>query len=209
MSHHIDIPSKFRTLVEASSKGTQCADDCAQVVSTVTKTAGIAYELCCLIDCLAVDNRPTLLLHEGDLENAVPTVWLLGWSRNERTGIHDHGDSEGAIAVIRGIVEDITYTCEPRLNMRDCAKKYLPVNATVRRYLEGSVMTLPYVFTHDMYGRAASTLHRDITVHAYWPPLVEMGYFEERSEKQRLRARQTGIWRKKPDEQRKTTPIST
>lgn len=133
-----------------------------------------------MIDTLHQDRRPTLMLHKGDHKMAVPTVWLLGWSTFEGTDIHDHKTSCAGISVVRGEVSDKLYLTMPGADFVATAQQDegLFALSSERGLREGSTITVPSPYIHEMFGHSRIKEQKDITVHAYWPPLESMNYFK-------------------------------
>ncbi len=129
------------------------------------------------IDKGALAGRPAILLHKGDLEKGVPSVWLLGWNGRQGTDIHDHLSSQVGISVVRGTVENKFSV--PHGDYIEQAKSGKGVVApTVTQFIRaGSTMSIPAPYIHEMKGTARAGLTHDVTVHAYYPPLDRMHYF--------------------------------
>lgn len=87
-------------------------------------------------------------------------AWAICWHADSDTGWHDHDESSGAVAVIKGRVreERLVLGAEPR----------------VRRLGPGETFTVPstaiHRVLHDGDGPA-------LTIHAYSPPLTRMGAY--------------------------------
>lgn len=142
-----------------------------------------------MIDHLPKDARPTLLLHKGDKDLGIPTVWLLGWSTKEGTDVHDHAGSEVGISVLRGEVRERAFGVRGKKLAREVAKAHpegVEVVAHDREVREGSSMSLKDPYIHEVFGKSDDDTHRDVTVHAYFPPLTKMTYFKYDEANQRL-----------------------
>jgi quercetin dioxygenase-like cupin family protein len=83
-------------------------------------------------------------------------AWLLTWLPGQRTGLHDHGGSAGAFAVLGGFVDEA-----------------LPSHGHLltRRYRAGQVRSFGPDHVHEV---AAHTLRRALTLHVYAPRLTTM-----------------------------------
>lgn len=140
-------------------------------------------ELVRMIDELPADKRPTILLHKGDKAKGIPTLWLLGWSKGEGTDIHDHAGSVVGVRVIRGEVNEKVYGL-PYDFHRTAASDKNGVEALVheRNLRAGSTMTIPDPYIHEMFG-SSNIKTRDITLHAYYPPLEKMTYYTHKDGK--------------------------
>jgi predicted metal-dependent enzyme (double-stranded beta helix superfamily) len=89
-------------------------------------------------------------------------VWLICWSQRQDTGFHDHNGSRGAVVVTDGALE------ERRLALGDG-----PIPSVV--YSSGAVFSFGSSHIHDVSqaGPVVAT-----SIHAYSPPLGEMGFYE-------------------------------
>ncbi len=89
-------------------------------------------------------------------------VWLICWSQQQDTGFHDHNGSRGAVVVTDGSLE------ERRLAI-GCG----PTPSVI--YSSGAVFSFGASHIHDVSqtGPIAAT-----SIHAYSPPLGEMGFYE-------------------------------
>jgi predicted metal-dependent enzyme (double-stranded beta helix superfamily) len=92
-------------------------------------------------------------------------VWLIGWPPGNRVEPHDHGDSAGAFTVVRGALTEYRWSADglPRPRVVDT----------------GGVVTIDARVVHDV---VADRAHEDgpaISIHAYSPPLREMGFYSD------------------------------
>jgi mannose-6-phosphate isomerase-like protein (cupin superfamily) len=87
-------------------------------------------------------------------------VWLISWLPGQATGFHDHGESEGAFAVVLGSLEE-----------RDPGEG--------RTVDAGESWTFGRDYVHDV--RNASDAPA-VSVHVYSPPLSSMRRYEETGE---------------------------
>ncbi len=81
-------------------------------------------------------------------------VWLICWMSGQDTGLHDHGDSRGAVAVVRGAVHEERY-----------------VNRKLAHEVEfaaGDTLTFSPAVIHRV---RHSGKEPAVTLHAYSPPL--------------------------------------
>ena len=103
----------------------------------------------------AADERVCIeLRRDDDVE-----VWLICWLPGHDTGFHDHDDARAAITVVQGAVR------EERLSL---------AGAVGETYVPGDTVEVP--------SRAIHRVRHDgdlpsITIHAYSPPLREMGAY--------------------------------
>ena len=87
-------------------------------------------------------------------------AWLICWSEEQDTGFHDHDESAGAIAVIRGRVRDerLAIGAPPQVREFAAPQRFnVPPNAIHRVVHAGDEPA--------------------ITLHAYSPPLTRMGAY--------------------------------
>jgi len=87
-------------------------------------------------------------------------AWLICWSDAQDTGFHDHDESAGAIAVLRGRVRDerLAIGSPPRVREFAAPQRFnIPPNA-IHRVVHAGVEPA-------------------ITLHAYSPPLIRMGAY--------------------------------
>lgn len=176
------VPKKYRDTIEACvNTFGPCESDlhAFRVINHLMWEH--AVELPTLIDRLHPENRPTIMLHEGDKDRGIPTVWLLGWSQHERTGMHGHGESAVAIGVLQGNIVNEDF------------RSFKGQKSYIRK---GSVFTLPEGVIHDVYGMSDDPGQRDVTVHAYWPPLSRMDFYDDNGEYE-------SHWAEDPKEQAK------
>jgi predicted metal-dependent enzyme (double-stranded beta helix superfamily) len=81
-------------------------------------------------------------------------VWLICWMAGQDTGLHDHGDSRGALAVVQGAVH------EERYLHRTLAHEL--------EYAVGETLTFAPAVVHRVRHSGEEPA---VTVHAYSPPL--------------------------------------
>jgi predicted metal-dependent enzyme (double-stranded beta helix superfamily) len=95
------------------------------------------------------------------LLDASVEIWLICWCPTQETGFHDHGGSRGAIAVVQGTLS------ETLPNIGGEHPRAL--------YRTGDCFSFGASHIHDVQhatGDPAASLH------AYSPPLGEMGFYE-------------------------------
>jgi hypothetical protein len=88
-------------------------------------------------------------------------VWLICWCEAQETGFHDHDRSRGAVAVVEGTLRETL----------------LGVDGThpTRTYSAGRRFSFGATHIHDVQGASAQPA---ASLHAYSPPLGEMGFYE-------------------------------
>jgi quercetin dioxygenase-like cupin family protein len=96
------------------------------------------------------------------LETDAYDVWVIAWPPGTRVEPHDHGSSAGAFTVVHGTLTEYRWAPEPR-------------SRTIRT---GEVVTIDARVVHDV---VADRPHDGlaISVHAYSPPLREMGFYSD------------------------------
>jgi hypothetical protein len=108
-------------------------------------------------------------------EDARLDVWVLSWMPGQRTGFHDHGDSGVALGALQGSV------LEHQIRLGA---------ATIERELT------PGRPRHGGAGYIHSVAHAcgepAVTLHAYSPPLVDVGQYRGGPDGALLRVRQHG-----------------
>lgn len=108
----------------------------------------------------STDERWHVRIHQDDDVD----VWLISWTTEQGTELHDHGGSSGAFAVIDGVLNEYVWS--------DADGRGLLVN-NVRR--EGDVVAFGPAYVHDVRN------HREapaVSVHAYSPPIRLMQYYD-------------------------------
>lgn len=101
------------------------------------------------------ENRWSVRLRADDYTD----VWLISWTPDQSTRLHDHAGSLGALTVVTG--ELVEHYWEDGLRTRTLAER------------EGGRFPLGHV--HDVVN--ASDVPA-VSVHAYSPPLTAMHYYE-------------------------------
>jgi predicted metal-dependent enzyme (double-stranded beta helix superfamily) len=102
--------------------------------------------------------RWSMRLHaDDDLD-----LWLISWTPDQSTTLHDHGDSAGALAVVEGRLTELTAGRHDLHRLRR------------RELTPGPVRTFGPRHVHDVIN--ASDVPA-VSVHAYSPPLRSMTYY--------------------------------
>ena len=89
-------------------------------------------------------------------------IWLISWTTEQATQMHDHGGSTGAYTVVTGELSEASWD---------------PIS---RRVIEQSVSAGDTVgfgpsYVHDVRNVRAETA---VSVHAYSPPLTHMNFYD-------------------------------
>ncbi|GAB20874.1 putative cysteine dioxygenase [Gordonia effusa NBRC 100432] len=120
-----------------------------------------------------VNRWATRLQADDDLD-----VWLISWTPNEHTELHDHAGSLGALTVLAGSL------VEYRWNGAGLRRRTLDA---------GDQASFPLGWVHDVVANpdvapstilpaartvTAQTAPVSLSVHAYSPPLTAMSYYE-------------------------------
>ncbi len=117
------------------------------------------------------DRRRYRLLFEDDRVD----IWVLSWMPGQATGFHDHGNSAVALTAARGAV------LERQIRLGD---------ASIERTLTPGATQLGAAgYIHSVTHRAGRPA---VTVHAYSPPLVEVGQYRSGPSGELLREQQHG-----------------
>ncbi|WP_017583002.1 cysteine dioxygenase [Nocardiopsis valliformis] len=101
------------------------------------------------------ENRWSVRLHSDDYTD----VWLISWTPDQSTRLHDHAGSLGALSVVTG--ELVEHYWGGGLRERALAER------------EGGRFPLGHV--HDVINTSDRPA---VSVHAYSPPLTAMHYYE-------------------------------
>ena len=89
-------------------------------------------------------------------------VWLISWTQEQGTQLHDHGGSSGAFTVVSGTLSEAVWTPGAE------------VLAETSRAAGDSVLFGEH-YVHDVRNVHAETA---VSVHAYSPPLTQMNYYD-------------------------------
>ena len=94
------------------------------------------------------------------LEDERLDVWVLSWMPGQATGFHDHGGSNVALTTLQGVV------LERQLRVAE---------ASIERALRpGLVQTGPAGYIHAVNHQSGAPA---VTLHAYSPPLMQVGQY--------------------------------
>ncbi|MBI4433365.1 hypothetical protein HY632_01185 [Candidatus Uhrbacteria bacterium] len=122
---------------------------------------------------------PAVKLLEG-CDGKYPDIWMLGWRGEEGevdgTDIHDHMDSEVAILVHEGDVQEEVLAFDAEEWKQGAAS--MSFHRAERTLKEGSLLTIGAPYLHLVRGRPGQRLA--VTIHGYYPPLDAMQWFEIR-----------------------------
>jgi len=109
------------------------------------------------------------------LEDERLDVWVLSWMPGQATGFHDHGSSNVALTTLQGVV------LERQLRVAE---------ASIERELRpGIVQTGPAGYIHAVNHQSGAPA---VTLHAYSPPLLQVGQYRAGPEGALLREQQHG-----------------
>ena len=117
------------------------------------------------------DRRRYRLLFEDDRLD----VWVLSWMPGQATGYHDHGSSGVALTAVQGAVVER----QIRLGEPSIARTLAP----------GEVQRGPAGYIHAVTHSAGTPA---VTLHAYSPPLVQVGQYRAGPAGELLREQQHG-----------------
>lgn len=109
-------------------------------------------------------------------------LWLISWTEDQGTQLHDHGGSNGAFSVVRGELTESVWVDGP---------------GTLRDHVRhaGDTVVFGEHYVHDVRNTHAPTA---VSVHAYSPPLERMSFYDV--EDHRL-VRLAQLWTDDPEEQ--------
>jgi predicted metal-dependent enzyme (double-stranded beta helix superfamily) len=139
-------------------------------VSSATVAGGLSVrDLCDLVRELADDRERWVALVRHDphqrgvallLRDDQVEVWVLSWMPGQDTGYHDHGGSAAAICVTEGKI------CEERLSFGGP-----PRGQTLD---EDEIGVVPALHIHRVYHAGSVP---SVSIHAYSPPLGDVGTY--------------------------------
>jgi predicted metal-dependent enzyme (double-stranded beta helix superfamily) len=89
-------------------------------------------------------------------------VWLISWTTDQGTQLHDHGGSSGAFTVVSGELTETIWTP---------GAEELADNSRT----EGDTVVFGEHYVHDVRNTKPTTA---VSVHAYSPPLSLMNYYD-------------------------------
>jgi predicted metal-dependent enzyme (double-stranded beta helix superfamily) len=161
------LAAATRALAAAHGAGTLAPGELGSLVEAIAARPGLWQPL-------VIDDRRRrryrLLYEDARLD-----VWVLSWMPGQRTGFHDHGDSNVALTALQGAVLEQ----QIRLGTANSARELRP-----GRCQQGAA------------GYIHSVTHADgepaVTLHAYSPPLVDVGQYRAGPAGELLRERQHG-----------------
>ena len=96
------------------------------------------------------------------LETEAYDVWLIAWPPGTGVEPHDHGASAGAFTFVHGTLTEYRWSPEP----------------SPRRVGTGDVVTIDARVVHDVVADTPQD-GPAISIHAYSPPLREMGFYSD------------------------------
>ncbi|NKY99389.1 cysteine dioxygenase [Nocardiopsis alborubida] len=100
------------------------------------------------------ENRWSVRLRADDHTD----VWLISWTPDQSTRLHDHAGSLGALTVVAG----------------DLVERYWDAGLRERALPDGGGGRFPLGHVHDVVNASDSPA---VSVHAYSPPLTAMHYY--------------------------------
>jgi hypothetical protein len=89
-------------------------------------------------------------------------VWLISWTQEQGTQLHDHGGSSGAFTVVEGVLSEAVWTPGAEV-LHESARS------------AGDSVIFGEHYVHDV-----RNVHPEVavSVHAYSPPLSRMNYYD-------------------------------
>ena len=147
--------------------GTLAPGELRRLVASLAARADL-WEPLVILDPLR--RRYRLLYEDPRLD-----VWVLSWMPGQKTGFHDHGNSSVALTALQGTV------LEQQIRLG---------TASIERELHpGSFQQGPAGYIHSVAHAAGEPA---VTLHAYSPPLIDVGQYRAGPEGELLRERQHG-----------------
>ncbi len=126
----------------------------------------------------------------GVPKKQVPVLWLLGWRKGEATPIHDHVASEVGITVTSGAIGETIFWPE---NSEPLGEGFHgSCRQVTRELLAGSTALVPAPYIHRFEG--TDICDCGVSLHAYWPRLVKMNYYELTGEGDQKQLVFSGSW---------------
>ena len=123
-----------------------------------------------LVVCDRARRRYRLMLEDERLD-----IWVLSWMPGQSTGYHDHGSSNVALTALQGSVLE---------------RQIRVGSASLERELRpGVVRPGPAGYIHSVAHRTGAPA---VTLHAYSPPLVQVGQYRAGPQGVLLREQQRG-----------------
>jgi hypothetical protein len=89
-------------------------------------------------------------------------VWLISWTTDQATQLHDHGGSTGAFTVVTGELSEASW--DP-----------ITGKLTEQPVASGDAVAFGTSYVHDVRNLRAETA---VSVHAYSPPLDHMNFYD-------------------------------
>jgi predicted metal-dependent enzyme (double-stranded beta helix superfamily) len=89
-------------------------------------------------------------------------VWLISWTTEQGTQMHDHGDSAGAFTVVSGELAEAVW--DPTVG-----------GVVERSVASGDAVAFGTSYVHDVRNVGTQTA---VSVHAYSPPLTTMSFYD-------------------------------
>lgn len=106
-------------------------------------------------------NRWSARLHGDEYAD----VWLISWTQQQSTELHDHAGSLGALTVVSGALTESYW------DITDAGEAGLRTH----RLAESTGIGFPVGHVHDVVNLDAEPA---VSVHAYSPPLTAMAYYD-------------------------------
>lgn len=93
-------------------------------------------------------------------------VWLISWTTEQGTELHDHGGSSGAFTVVDGALHEYVWSGP---------KQDAPGALLTKVRGEGETVAFGPHYVHDVRNHFADAA---VSVHAYSPPIRMMNYYD-------------------------------
>src|SRR3954451_12638526 len=108
------------------------------------------------------DERWHVRIHEDEDVD----VWLISWTTEQGTELHDHGGSSGAFTVVDGTLNEHVWSAR---------RQDAPGLLVSHRREQGDVVGFGPDYVHDVRNHLAPPA---LSVHAYSPPIRLMHYYD-------------------------------
>src|SRR4051794_34969818 len=111
---------------------------------------------------LHTDQRWHIRIHQDDDVD----VWLISWTAEQGTELHDHGGSSGAFTVVEGVLNEYVWSGRQPDGPGLLVNNLRP---------EGEVIAFGPQYVHDVRNHVDRPA---VSVHAYSPPISLMRYYD-------------------------------
>lgn len=146
----------------------------AELVAITTAVAREVQAGCHVVEADSENRWHVRLRQDDDVD-----VWLISWTQDQGTQLHDHGGSSGAFTVVQGVLDEAVWT---RGGLRE------------QERAAGATVAFGPHYVHDVRNTRWATA---VSVHAYSPPLSLMRYYDAEDDELLQLA---SVWTDDPEE---------